>query len=212
MFGPRTAVDLPVRDDYRRDGAGRGPWAYCTAGTFLLGQILERATGAPVDRLIAEHVFAPLGITRWRFARSPSGEVQTGGQLRLRPRDLATLGWLVRKRGRVGDRQIVSAAFMEAALTVHRTAFADQRQDYGYLFWRRPLSTGCGETTAWFMSGNGGNAVFVLDELDAVVVVARTHYNRGRAMHDQTKSLVERHVLPSLACGRSPVTGRGAAP
>lgn len=33
----RWAADLPARADYVRDPAGRGPWHYCTAGTFLLG-------------------------------------------------------------------------------------------------------------------------------------------------------------------------------
>ena len=46
----RWAVDLPVKAGYTRDAAGRGPFAYCTAGTFLLGQILQRAAGQPVDR------------------------------------------------------------------------------------------------------------------------------------------------------------------
>ena len=41
----RWAVDLPTRADYRRDASGRGPWHYCTAGTFLLGQVLQRAAG-----------------------------------------------------------------------------------------------------------------------------------------------------------------------
>lgn len=50
------------------------------------------------------------------------------------------------------------------------------------------------------MSGNGGNAVAILDHLDAVIVVMRTNYNAGRAMHDQTKALIERYILPELAC------------
>jgi CubicO group peptidase (beta-lactamase class C family) len=197
----RWVVDLPVKADYARDVSGRGPWSYCTAGVFLLGQVIERAAGEPVDQFLAEHLFAPLGIERWQFARSPTGEAQTGGQLRLRPRDLAALGWLVRQRGRLGDRQVVSAAFVDAALTVHRQAFPGQ--DYGYLFWRRTLSAApCGDVDAWFMSGNGGNAVFVLDSLDAVVVVARAYYNHGRTMHDQTKALVERYILPDLCRAR----------
>jgi hypothetical protein len=49
------------------------------------------------------------------------------------------------------------------------------------------------------MSGNGGNAVAIVEALDAVIVVTRTHYNQGRKMHDQTKALVEQHVLPELA-------------
>jgi len=92
----RWAVDIPRRADYRRDATGRGPFHSCTAGVFLLGQIVQRAAKQPVDQFIATHLFAPLGIERWEFARSPSGEAMTGGGLRLSSRDLATLARLVR--------------------------------------------------------------------------------------------------------------------
>jgi hypothetical protein len=49
------------------------------------------------------------------------------------------------------------------------------------------------------MSGNGGNTVVLFNDLDAVVVVTRTHYNQ-RGMHAQTKTLITTEILPELAC------------
>ena len=189
----RWAIDLPLR----ADGDG---WRYCTAGTFLLGQVIERAAGRPVDGFIAEHLFTPLGIRRWDFTRSPAGEVMTGGMLRLTTRDLAAIGELVRSRGAAGGAQLVSRGFVEAALTVRHVASAERGEEYGYLFWRRTHRTRCGDVAAWYMSGNGGNVVAIVDALEAVVVVTRTHYNRGAAMHAQTRRLLDEHVLPALAC------------
>jgi len=200
----RWAVDLPTRADYQRDASGRGPFHYCTAGPFLLGQVLQRAAKQPVDELLAAYLFAPLGITRWELTRSPTDEVMTGGMLRLRTRDLATIGWMVRARGRHGDRQVVPRAFVDAALTVHRRTRPSLKADYGYLFWHRTYRTRCGEFPAWYMSGNGGNAVAIVDGLDAVIVVTRQHYNQGGKMHDQTAALIEQHILPELACPQSP--------
>jgi CubicO group peptidase (beta-lactamase class C family) len=202
----RWAVDLPVKPGYARDAGGRGPWAYCTAGTFLLGQILERATGQPVDRFIETRLFAPLGITRWQWRRSPAGEVMTGGQLRLATRDLAKLGRMVLDDGRWQGRRVVPAAWIRRALAVQRDpgGRADPRGEYqyGYLFWRRDYTTRCGRSSGWLMSGNGGNHVVMLPALDAVVVVTTVNYNT-RGMHDQTVRLLERHVLPELPCRRS---------
>jgi CubicO group peptidase (beta-lactamase class C family) len=180
------------------------PWHYCTAGTVLLGQIVQRAAKQPIDAFLAEHLFAPLGITRYEFSRSPSGEVMTGGGLRLTTRDLGSLGWLVRSGGAWRGRQVVPEAWVRAALTAHRrTAF---EQDYGYLFWGRSFRPRCGGTErridGWMMSGNGGNAVVILAELDAVIVVTRTSYNT-RGMHDQTARLIEEQILPELACGKA---------
>jgi len=195
----RWAADLPVRADYQRDGSGRGPWHYCTAGAFLLGQIVQRAARQPIDRFMAEQLFAPLGITAWEFSKSPSGEIMTGGGLRLRTRDLAAAARLMLADGARDGKQIVSAAFSRAALTVHREAMSDAH--YGYLFWKRQYKTPCGMTTGWMMAGNGGNAVVMFRDLDAVVVVTRTNYNM-RGMHQQTIALIEDAILPELACKR----------
>lgn len=197
----RWAVDLPAAADYVRDASGRGPWHYCTAGTVLLGQTVQRVAKQPIDAFIAEHIFAPLGIERWELAKSPTGEIMTGGGLRLRTRDFAALAWMLRSRGKYGDQQVVPAAFIDAAFTRHRVAFPDAPQYYGYLFWSRTHRTPCGDVDAWFMSGNGGNVVAVFPTLDAIVVITRTHYNQGRAMHEQTRRLLDEHILPELCAG-----------
>lgn len=195
----RWAADVPVAAGYIRDASGRGRFSYCTAGTFLLGQIVQRAAKQPVDAFMAAHLFAPLGITKWEFSRSPTNEPMTGGGLRLASRDLATLAELVLHGGKHGATQVVSAALVARATTVQREPFPDQR--YGYLFWYRDYKTPCGTTPGWYMSGNGGNAVVILRELDAVAVVTRTHYNT-RGMHQQTTRLIEQQILPALACKR----------
>ena len=204
----RWAAALGVRSGYQRDATGRGPWHYCTAGSFLLGQILQRATGQPADRFIADAVLRPIGITRWQFNRSPTGEVLTGGQLRLRTRDLAALGWLVRSGGRWKDRAVVPEGFVRQAITIHRkTPYFEE--DYGYQLWRHTYQSPCGQLSGWQMSGNGGNRVVIFDALNAVVVVTRTHYNQGAAMHIQSARLIEGHILPELcrSAGKSRAPG-----
>lgn len=193
----RWVVDLPVQSDYRRDQTGRGPFAYCTAGVFLLGQIVQRATGQPVDQYVEHRLLAPLGISAMQWSRSPSGEPMTGGGLRLRSRDLAKLGAMTLDSGRWKGQQVVPSAWIARAHTVQRHAFPDQ--DYGYLFWRRDYTTRCGRSSGWYMAGNGGNAIVMLKDLDAVVVVTRTNYNT-RGMHQQTTRLLEDYVFRALPC------------
>ncbi len=195
----RFAVDIPVKADYRRDANGRGPWFYCTAGVFLLGQAVQRAARQPIDVFMAEHLFEPLGISRWEFFRSKTGEVFTGGGLSLRTRDWAALAETVRLGGAYRGKQVVPREFIEAALTAHRRAYDDPPTDYGYLFWRFTYRTPCGDFGGWSMSGNGGNRVTIIDKLDTVIVVTRTHFGKP-GMHQQTQSLIEKHILPELAC------------
>jgi len=193
----RWAVDLPTKQDYQRDDTGRGPFSYCTAGVFLLGQILQRAARAPVDQYIEAAILKPLGISKWEWPMSPAGEVMTGGGLRLRSRDLAAIAWMLVSDGRWGRYRVVPAAWITAAMTAHRKANAEQ--DYGYLFWQRFYTSKCGAIPAWYMSGNGGNAGVVLKNPAAAIVITRENYNT-HGMHQQTVNLLERHVLPALPC------------
>ena len=198
----RWAVDLPTMPGYARDASGFGPWRYCTTGAFLLGQIVQRAAHEQIDKYVERKILQPLGIAKWEWPTSPSGEIMTGGGLRLRARDLAKIAWMLVDRGRWHDRQIVPEAWIDQAFTAHRPAYSGLQ--YGYLFWQHDYKTPCGTTPGWYMAGNGGNAIVMLRQLDAAVVIARANYNT-HGMHDQTTALMEKYVLPSMTCGtRSP--------
>jgi len=193
----RWVVDLPVKADYSRASSGRGPFSYCTGGTFLLGQIVQRAAGVPLDRYFDQRLFLPLGIRDRQWARSPGGEFQTGGGLRLRSRDLLKLGVLMLDEGRWLGHQIVPAAWTRRMLTLSNVV--NEQQSYGMLTWQRQYTSPCGPINGWYMSGNGGNAVVVVPLKNIVAVVTRTHYNQ-RGMHDETVRLLEKHVFATLPC------------
>lgn len=194
----RWAVDIPPGEAYERDANGRGPFSYCTAGSFLLGQILERVTGRTVDAYFKEVLFDPLGIETWRWNRSPIGEYMTGGGLELRSRDLAKIGMTMLRDGKWQDQRIFSKSWIEDATRPH--VRANEEQTYGYQMWRRAwTSDSCGAVEAAYMAGNGGNAIIIMPELDAVIVVTRQHYGR-RGMHQQTIRIVENYVMEGMGC------------
>jgi CubicO group peptidase (beta-lactamase class C family) len=195
----RWAADLPTRA-VARDAQGLGPFAYCTAGVFLLGQLLERRVPGGLEAYAQRRLFAPLRISTWQWSHSPSGETMTGGGLRLSTRDWASLAQLLLRRGAGPDGTLLAPEQVAALLSVRRST--PSRMEYGELFWRRDYELRCGRASAWMMSGNGGNHVLVLPALDAVAVVTRTHYNQ-RGMHQQSydfmTALLDRHV-----CGTVP--------
>lgn len=192
-YWARWAADLPT------DAAAAGTWRYCTAGTVLLGHVIQNAVGEPVDRYIDRRILRPLGITERNWFYSKSGEALTGGGLELKARDLAKLAELVLHHGDWRGEQIVPASFIDDALTIHKRANAEQ--GYGYLFWEREYHTACGDAEGWYMAGNGGNAIVMLRKLNAAIVVTRTRYNT-RGMHEETTKLIEDYALPALLCGR----------
>jgi CubicO group peptidase (beta-lactamase class C family) len=182
-----------------RGDVGRGPFAYCTAGSFLLGQVVQRATRQPLDQYFDSQLFRPLGIRERQWSRSPGGEWMTGGGLRLRSRDLLKLGVLLLDEGRWQGVEIVPAAWVRRMRTVSNVV--NDGQSYGMLTWQRRYRTPCGDVSGWYMSGNGGNAVVSVESQRMVAVVTRTHYNQ-RGMHEQTRRLLEDHVFAALTCAR----------
>ena len=193
----RWAVDLPVKPDYSRGPNGRGPFSYCTGGVFLLGQIVQHATRTPLDQYFDARLFRPLGIRERQWARSPGGELQAGGGLRLRSRDLLKLGVLIMSNGDWRGVQLVPEAWVRRMQSVSNVV--NDQQSYGMLYWQRQYASGCGAVNGWYMSGNGGNAVVSVPLRSLVAVVTRTHYNQ-KGMHEETARLLERHVFAALPC------------
>jgi CubicO group peptidase (beta-lactamase class C family) len=194
------ALSLPVK--------GFAPWmtrpeasphgrahAYCTANSFVLGAVLERATGMPLAAYAAQALERPLGIDSSHWNRSPEGIGMGGGGTRYRSRDLARLGQLVLDGGAWQGRQLIPVDYVRAM--VSEQARTDDGSAYGYQWWGLTFPVDGRETTVWAMSGNGGNYVFVLPEKKLVAVITSSAYNRSFA-HPQSRRIFTGFLLPAL--------------
>ncbi len=172
------ALGLPARD-YTRDADGDGPFSYCTAGVFLLGQVVEKAVGERFDLYVQRRLFDPLGIDGADWRRSRSGEVQSGGQLTISDTALLKIGRMVLDMGTWEGEQIVPREWIKSMLTPHHQL--GEQVYYGRLWWAMPLRSSRGFEAAWMMKGNGGNIVAVVPNMDAVLVVQTENYNKSNA-------------------------------
>lgn len=181
MYRRRDWVEFWASQRQREPPGER--FSYCTGNVVALGRILERATGAPVDRYAEQHLFGPLGIRGARWERWNRGrEVDTGGHLRLAPRDLVRVGELLLGRGEIDGRRIVSAAWIDR-ITTERSEIAGRNERYGELWWlARTTRPELPATRLWMAWGNGGNFLVVLPELDTVFVTTGTRYHRPEAL------------------------------
>ncbi|KWV91639.1 serine hydrolase [Erythrobacter sp. YT30] len=172
------ALALPDRQ-YMRDEHGIGSFSYCTAGVFLLGQVVEKATGETFDAYVQRRLFDPLNIEGVEWRRSRSGEVQSGGQLTIGDEALIKLGQLVLNRGQWEGEEIVPEQWLRTMLaSSHKLS---EHVHYGYLWWMMPLQSSRGFEAAFMMKGNGGNIVAVIPTMDAVLVVQAESYNKRDA-------------------------------
>lgn len=173
----RFALD-PVRHVLERDIVAEpgSRFVYNSGATLLLGEVITRATGRPLDVVARDWLFAPLGIerTEWRRARD---QVTPFGGLRLRPRDLARIGRMLLDGGQWQGRQLVPATWIDASFQP-RVPTGSGELRYGYQWWRGAFTLGP-RRVGWVAAmGNGGQRMFLLPELDLVVVVTAGNYNQ----------------------------------
>lgn len=168
---------------------------YCTAGVSTLGEVVQSAVHEPLPAYAQRRLFDPLGITAPRWQSSPLGLAQAGGGLALRTRDLWRLGQLYLDGGRANGRQLIPEDWVRRSLSPQATAREDA--DYGYLWWLMKIPSGDATLVAPAMAGTGGNAVFLLPDRRAVVVITTTNYNE-RQPHLLTFRLLTQELLPRL--------------
>lgn len=161
----------------------------------------------PLPQVLRETVMDPIGASStWRWTgyetswveldgeavQSVSGGGHWGGGMFISARDMGRFGLLTLRRGKWGDRQILSEEWVRRALTP-----TPAQTDYGFMNWF--LNTGrkrfpAAPESAFAHLGNGTNAIFVDPEDDLVVVVRWIE-------NDQLAGFVER-VLAAVADAR----------
>ena len=145
----------------------------------------------PLPHVLKEYIMDPIGASdtwRWygydnswivldgQLVQSVSGGAHWGGGMFISARDMARFGLLTLRRGRWGDKQLISAQWIRMATTptpVQRT--------YGFMNFflntgRQPMPAA--PEQAFYHLGAGNNVIYV-DPVNDLVIVARWITNLG---------------------------------
>jgi CubicO group peptidase (beta-lactamase class C family) len=165
-------------------------FVYNSGVSITLGRILENVAGQRADLFAEGRLFAPLDISDYSWNLMSDGEtLETGGGLSLRPRDMAKFGQLYLNGGRWGDVQVVTEEWVNES--VRRQA---PDRDYGYQWWLASFDVEGQVIESYVGIGYGGQYIFVLPELDMVVVLTGGNYDQSISY---AFTLIDAHVLPS---------------
>ena len=167
-----------------------GHFLYNTAGTYMQSAILQKVTGLTVLDYLRPRLFEPLGIENPTWGTSPQGISLGGYGLNIRTEDIAKFGQLYLQKGRWHGKQLVPAAWVEAA-TARQTSNgsnpkSDWEQGYGYQFWRSRHGAYRGD-------GAFGQYCLVMPEQDAVIAITS-----GTRDMQGVLNLIWEKLLPAL--------------
>ena len=169
---------------------------YSTGNTHLLSAILSKATRASTWQFANQALASPLGFTLARWPQDPQGIYFGGNDMLLTPRQMLAFGELYLARGRVNGKQIVPASWIEQSFVPRgRSYWSDQQ--YGYGWWIREL----GGHRAYYAWGFGGQYIFIVLDLDLVVVTtsASTVAEDRRSHRRNVFDLVEYLIIEPVA-------------
>ncbi len=189
-------------------GAGM---AYSTGNTHLLSAILTNVSGRSTWEFAQDTLGRPLGFSLAQWPRDPQGVYFGGNDMLLTPRQMVAFGELYLHRGRANGRQIVSAEWVDASF-VPRTRSNVSGQRYGYGWWSREMAG----VPTYFAWGFGGQFIFVVPELDLVIVStsAATLGDDRRSHQRAVEDLIERLVVAPMTANQSivPAARDGSRP
>jgi CubicO group peptidase (beta-lactamase class C family) len=195
----KSLLDLPLAADPGSVGS------YCSVGMLTAGRIVERAVGMSLPSFAREALWEPLGISStqapWNFTldRSNAGSF---AQIRMRPRDMLKFGVLFLNGGQWNGKTVLSKAWTQRS-TDRVTRIGSRGYGYGWWLQDFDVNTGSANTarvTAIAASGNGGQKIYVLPSLDAVVVFTGSFYNADR--DSPPNEIMAAHLLPAMLRSR----------
>lgn len=188
----KFVLDLPMVEQPGMRGH------YCSGNVAVAGRIVERVSGMRLPAFARQHLFTPLGIHardwKWNYTLSASNAA-TFSQIYLRPRDMLKLGVLFQQQGRWNGRQVVSRDWVAQA-TKQWSTVGDQ--PYGYFWWHQWVNAdtpaGPRRVDMIVATGNGGQKIYLVPSLDAVVVMTGGSFNAS----SPATSIMAKELLPAL--------------
>jgi CubicO group peptidase (beta-lactamase class C family) len=169
-------------------------YAYWDSAMNQLGHVLTRIAGKPLEAILKQRIADPIGIrtNKWQWGhfevdglKVNGGSGNAGKHVQTCAREAARFGLLFLNKGKWGDRQLISAQWVEQATRVHvpaTTPWAQPESDidgrgvYGFNWWVNGLKPDglrkfpAAPAGMFWASGHNNNKCFVVPEWNMVIV------------------------------------------
>ncbi len=187
-------------------------YAYCSANLNLMGGALTVATNTWLPELFDRTIARPLqfGLYAWNLA--PNEEGYLGGGARLRPRDLLKVGQLYLDGGTWAGKRIAARDWVKTS-TAPRIPVNEATTGLTTEQFPNFYAPGSADALAWHTfdikaggrtykeyeaSGNGGQLLIVVPELDLAVVMTGGNYGQGGIWGRWRDQVVGGAIIPAI--------------
>ena len=204
-----VAYTLDLPQDYT---AGK-KFQYSSANSMLLAPVIFNSTGQQADEFAKETLFKGLGIKDYQWDKQAEFWTKTAGDevpakkpnieydkdyaeftntatgLWMLPRDMAKFGQLYLNEGSWKGQQIISSLWVQKSITEQISG-----SNYG-LHWKL---TEIGAYKSFYASGFGLQRIFVIPELDTVIVFTQNWYKNQPKGEKQMMKILNEYVIKAI--------------
>ncbi len=172
-------------------------FVYNSANTHLLSAIITTATNMSTLDFAKKFLFEPLGIKGVYWEKDSKGFNFGGGNLFMSQYDLAKIGYLLLNNGVWDNNRVISKQWVEQSLkSYYEWSYGFH---YGYLWYlknEKNEKTG-EEYIAYSASGAGGQKIFVVPDLD-IVIVTTSRTSLIKDISYILNDVIGKFILPSM--------------
>jgi CubicO group peptidase (beta-lactamase class C family) len=160
-----SALQTPL---WTQPGEG---YSYASASPHVASIVLRHLTGMEMQQYIDQKLAVPMGFGQWGYALHRNGatlpHTPGGGSIALRSTDAVRFAYLLLHQGRWGNRQLVPAAYVAMC---GRPSPYNPHSPMSLMFETNADGHVFGAPRdAFFKSGAGGSAIYVVPSLDLVI-------------------------------------------
>lgn len=157
------SLSQPCRDEPGKE------FDYISGSTQIMAEVLEAAYGKPLDELVKEKVWGPLGCEHdayWGKDRE-DGDFKAFCCLYATARDFGRIGQLYLDSGMWNGKQLLPREYWQASITPARMMDkGEPNKRYGYFWWLAEVEG----MPIWYCRGFHGEYVVVIPNEDLVFV------------------------------------------
>ncbi|MEM6513257.1 MAG: serine hydrolase [Pseudomonadota bacterium] len=190
-------------------------YAYCSGSINMAAAEITATSGKTLYETFDQLFAIPMNFGAYHWNLAPNGAAYLGGGVYMRPRDILKLGVLYTSGGVWQGEQLLSEDWI-AESTESRMAISpattqlSEENFYNNYFggeqayvWRRDtVQTEDRDYASYEATGNGGQILLVVPELELTVVFTGGNYRWGSIWGRWRNELVGAYVIPAL--GESP--------
>ncbi|MCD9856765.1 beta-lactamase family protein [Epilithonimonas sp. JDS] len=169
-------------------------WDYTSVNAMLLGGVIAHSTQMTVTDFADRFLLRPLGITRYKWTKDPIGHETSAGSFYISTSDMNKIGQLILNDGIYNGERIISQkwikqmtkrrhkieGFSNVGISKNKNAIP-QSTYYGYTWYNEEVKTKTFSYNIVFASGNGGQYIMIVRDLNLVVSFTGNSYNSSKS-------------------------------